>query len=290
MITLNLLRILMTEKGLSPQSVSRLVPPDLSVDRISELCSKNDLRRPEPWLWEAFAISTALGLNDICTMIGMPMEHIQTDEELQDDIDIWNTGVELPLRLGISIARRLGMSDPYDLYLLIQLRRRNPLMMEAWSITASGERSGALVCPWCREPVGSDHLDTCLPNNLWGERQLSTDEIMRGASAPEPYKPGRRQHGKGTRAPGLKATRQRLRNDNRPYMTQAWLAERLGVSYAHYSKIEACKAAFTPELAIKLRNLFPDVTNVELFTAPTVVKAASVEGAPPPIVEVVQPA
>jgi DNA-binding XRE family transcriptional regulator len=275
-LTLDNLDSLMTARAITIGQLSRLVPIDET--RIADLRSKNVMRRSEPWLWEAYVLASALGLNDIASLIGEDTAFIHVDEEIYDDLTIWRTGCELPLRLGVRITRALGLADPYDLYLLIQTRRRIPAIGEIWSIAATGERTPTLrTCPWCDQPIVGDagHLPTCAPNLMWGTRDLYV-EALAGISAPEPHKPGKRQNGKGVRAPGLRHVRARLKQ------TQNQMATVMGISVPHYSKIEACKATLTPEIAARIRNAFPGTTMVELHTAPDPIKAAPVEAADPP--------
>lgn len=252
LVTLPALYREMTAKGYSARTIARLVPID--VERISDLISKDYRRQPEPWLWEAYMLTRVLGCDGICTILGVPdLSAFDLTEDARGDLNIWRTGCDLPLSTAIRLTKRFGLTDPYDLYELIRLRSRNPIVTGLWNMAPT---AGGCACP-----VGdAGHLPDCLPNLLWGPRDA--DVVATIVSAPRPRDPGKRQQGGGKIAPGLKQLRASLG------VTQQHMADNIGCSLAHYCKIENLNATLTPENAQVLSRKF-GWTAVDLFTAPS---------------------
>lgn len=256
---------LMDRHGISMPKLTQFVTREIldrSVDRtyLGDLASHEMRRVREPWLHEAAVIAKAFSLNTIHPLVSSDpiVEFDPGPEDVRGDLAIWRTGCPLPLSHAYRLARRFGLADPMDLHNIIQLRRLNPGLVEMWATILSGERTGALVCPWCLAPHGTDHLDTCVPGLLHGARDKDVETTI--GQLPRPRKAGVRQFGSEL-AFGLKAVRERL------CRTQTQMAEVLGCSAAHYSRLEGCKAPITHEMVNVLRAKF-GVDPKEIHHAP----------------------
>lgn len=267
------LRTVMSGRGYTASKLAQLTPLTLGVDRIADLMARDAKRTPEPWLDEAYTLARLLGLDDIATLIGMPIDQLDPLEDVRGDLNIWRTGCRLPLSHACRLALRFGLPDPYDLFEVIRLRDRSRLLTSLWTMSpAPGE------CSWCGgsgdDPLYHGHTPTCTMNNLWGPRDLSTDTL--GGTIPYPRTAGKRQNGMGRKAPGLRALRKREK------ASQANMALNVGCSEAHWCKMENLTANLTPEIAAILIRKFPPLTMVELYTAPTKVPPVPREQAEQP--------
>lgn len=261
MLTLSLLHPSMVAKGLSAKTLAPRVP-HIPLEHIQDLMSTDHRRVREPWLWEAHALTRALGMDTICTLIGLPLHEIEQEEDPRGDLAIWRTGCLLPLSVACRLARRFGLPDPFYLQEIINIQGIAPIVGEAWAVIASGERLSAMgnwaACPWCIQPAGEPHLPTCVPNNLWGTRDVDVASTI--VVGPQPERPGKRPHG-GHRAPGLKGVRERLG------VSKQNMADFLGFSMPHYHKVEQTGANLTFDAAKKLREKF-GVHPGELYQTP----------------------
>lgn len=269
-ITLRNLRPIITAKGTSPNAVFRAIGiPELSLDRMSELVSRDVRVASEPWLWEAYFIARVLGVSDICTLIGEELHAIDTTDDIRGDLNIWRTGCALPLSHAVRLTRLFGLSDPYALYEVIQLRATSPVVVETWATTMSGERLGGSACPWCLADAGGVHLDTCVPNNLWGPR--SADLLTIGGIAPVPRKGGKQVYGVSRKAPGLVRLRKRER------LSQKEMAGIMGYKdQSYYSRIERLDNNLTQAKADILQQKY-GVSWADLVMEPTPGSALSDE-------------
>jgi len=264
MVTLTALRHYIARHSSLPK-VAVLTYPHIDAARLGDLASINPARACEPWLWEAHMLARVLGVDDIATLIGTPIADITTHEAIHRDIDIWRSGVPLPLTTAIRLTKRFGLADPIDLHDIATLRGRNPILRETWETLASGERLAALGgqagCPWCMQPItaGADHLDTCVPANLWGPRGRDIEGIH--PETIRPRSPGKQVLGNSHYAPGLRAVR------HKALKTRTQMADTLGISLGHYSKLEGCKAKLPYDLAVKIGHIF-SVRPLDLTSPP----------------------
>jgi DNA-binding XRE family transcriptional regulator len=268
LLTLDNLRHEIATKSFSVPKLAAMLP--IHIDRISDLVSADARRQAEPWLHEAWMLARTLGVSDICTLIGQPLDAIVTYEATVSDLDVWRAGVHLPLTTAVRLTRRFGLADPYDLYEIIRLRSSSPILLETWSAIETGERTSALrTCPWCSADVvgGAAHLPTCIPAHLWGPRSTPIAD----KDEPKPRVPGKRQIGSSAPAPGLKALRERH------CKTQEQMAHSLRISVGHYSKLEACKTPLSRELAIKIGHTF-GINPIDLTSPPGAAEDAKLSG------------
>lgn len=226
----------------------------IALPKLILLESLNLHKAIEPWLSEAFVICQVLRC-DLMTAIGGTvnfLHEIDTGFDLQDDLDVWRTGVPLPLRFGIRLAQRFGLDDPFELY-----RCRPQMDRQIMDVLLTGERTDG-TCPWCREPVvgGADHLDTCLPAILYQPRNAHLSTI---GTAPKPNKPHVRRGG-SRMAPGLAVLRARLGT------TQEVMAASLGIVGTTYYRLEKLRDPLTLTLAEKISALYK-VTLDEIYSA-----------------------
>lgn len=242
LVTLSAMRAVVAARGTTLPKIAAISP--IPLNDLADLASADVARAREPWLDEAYMIARVLGVATICDLIGQPLDAIVVHERFESPVAIWRSGMRLPLSDAIAITRAFGLSDPYDLYEIIRLRSSSPVLLEAWSGMAQGERFGPLgICPWCGE--AGAHRPTCIPDLMWGSRDtaLEIDDLR-------PRVPGKRQNGISHFAPGLKAIRERA------FKTQAQMADSLGISLGHYSKLEGCKAKLTGDLAHRINHKF----------------------------------
>ncbi len=177
----------------------------------------------EPWLDEAFAISRALGLTGINPLITAGnLSDCDLGIPLPSDNSLLFTGMRLPLSLACRIALNLGVGDPAHLC-VTDLHQSIWLMMSSERACVTGK------CPWCFEPVGADHLDTCLPNNLWGARDKPTAEHVGIMPRPEMAGKGRRS---SDIAYGLRAQREGA------HVSRTHLTVMTGISAEQLSRYE----------------------------------------------------
>lgn len=203
--------------------------------RIKALESTNPHKAEEPWLDEAYCIAKVLGAPTLDLLVGgtVDLYELAGDDDPHDALEVWRTGVRLPLRFGIRLGRIFGM-DPLGLLDI------PPIVWQLGRVTASGERTGG-ICPWCVQPIVGDtgHLPTCALGNLYHSRTV--DPATLGV-APRPRKAGTRTTG-SKRAPGLKRLRERLG------VTQEVFASSISKHPAYYARLEQLRDPLNTNLA-----------------------------------------
>lgn len=231
---LHMLRPLMKARGMSAPTLAetaKIAPP-----RLTDLLS----RKYEPFLDEAVALARALGADGVLPLIlsgDLTLSECDLGIPLPSDLSMLRANVKLPLSLACRIVKRLGIADPI---LLVQ----RPVDRELWEIVI--KRSTGAVCPFCRAPlVGvAGHLPTCLPDTLWGARDMPHDLNTLGA-LPQPLRPGKGRRGSHP-AHGLKREREKAG------VQAQHLAEVIGKRPDYYSRIERMKLNLTLELAERI--------------------------------------
>lgn len=208
---------------------------DLPPARVKVLESMNAHKAEEPWLDEAWAIARVLGVGSIEALIGgtTDLDKLDLGFDAHDELEVWQTGVRLPLRFGIRLGLRFGIEP-------LQLVNIPPMIWQLGITTASGERTGG-ACPWCVQPVvgGAGHLPTCTMGQLYHPRDLPVSVL---GVPPRPRKPGIKDHG-SKRAPGLRRLRDRLG------VTQEVFARSIGKSPAYYARLEQLNDPLNTRLA-----------------------------------------
>lgn len=254
-LTLSGLKRWLAAKPITGPAVAQLAGIDLK--RYRMLDSLNAHRAEEPWLWEAAGIASALCLPGIITLLTSGnLTDLDLGADVRDDLDVWRTGVPLPLAVACRLAVRFGYDDPIHIW---RIAMAEPGDKQRMQMLASGERTSGL-CPWCNQHIvgGAAHLPTCRMI-LWEARDLPVSAI---GYPPKPRRPGKRRLGDSNKAPGLKATRERLG------YTQAQIAASLGNMDAnYYSRIERCDLPLTSEKAELFCALYK-VQMHDLFSMP----------------------
>lgn len=220
-------------RGITDAQLSALT--GIPLTRIKVLESMNASKAEEPWLDEAYRIAKALGVPMLEQLIGgvVDLSALIADDDPYDALEVWRTGVRLPLRFGIRLGAIFGM-DPLGLLDI------PPIVWQLGRIIASGERTGGL-CPWCIQSIvgSAGHLPTCTLGHLYHPRDV--DPATLGV-APMPRKPGVRTLG-SKRAPGLKRLRERLG------ITQERMAHSIGKHPAYYARLEQLRDPLNTQLA-----------------------------------------
>lgn len=230
-------------RGVTDKHMAKLTGIDHR--RIVKLESLNAHVAEEPWLTEAKAIADVLQV-PFMELIGQSdgrLEDIDTGYDLQDELDVWRTGVPLPLRFAIKLAVRFELDSPFD---LLDIR---PVYQRIWSTLEYGERLGAPgICPYCSAAlVGSvGHFPSCVPSMLFGRRNAHMVTI---GTAPKPRKPHKARGGSKP-ALGLKALRDRLG------LTQEAMAASIGIAGTTYYRIEKLHDKLTIDKAEKIAALY----------------------------------
>jgi DNA-binding XRE family transcriptional regulator len=252
-LTMTGLKAWLKVKPLTGPELATITGIDLK--RYRMLDSKNEKLAEEPWLWEAVAISRALCLPGIVTLLTSGnLTDLDLGADVRDDLDVWRTGVKLPLATACRLALRFDFDDPIHIWDIAMAEPGNRQRMQ---MLASGERTGG-TCPWCNLHLVGDagHAPTCRMI-LWGERTAPLSTI---GSPPKPRRPGKRRLGDSNKAPGLKATRERLG------YTQAQIAVSIGMDANYYARIERCLDPLTSEKAELICGIYK-VQLHDLFTA-----------------------
>lgn len=210
--------------------------------RLFETCAKG--KAHEPTLPQACTIARALRYADILPLMGVDNIHdVVTGTDLHDDLDVWMSGLTLPLRFAIRLARHFGLADP------ARLMEISPVDQEIWSIVASGERTpGMSTCPWCSATVGDGgHKRTCLPGMLYHPRNLGISVI---GQKPHTRKPNTRQQGNSAPARSLKVIR-KARG-----VKQIAAARLLDVHPSYFARLEQLRDPLRHELAVTLGTIW----------------------------------
>lgn len=222
----------------------------IGLARIKVLESMNVHKAEEPWLDEACAIARVLGVPYVAQLIGRDavLADIEVNDDPYDDLEVWRTGVKLPLRFGIRLGRRFGIEP-------LQLLTIPAIVWEFGIIAASGERTSG-ACPWCNGTIvgGAGHLPTCTMGALFAPRDLPVSTI---GVPPYPEKPGTRAQG-SKRAPGLKRLREGLG------ITQEQFAASIGKHPAYYARLEQGRDPLNTNLARLICAIYK-VTMLDLY-------------------------
>lgn len=201
--------------------------------RIAELM--NAVGQAEPWLDEAVILHRALGTPGVLTLMNASATYADSPlgHATRGDLDAYRAGLRLPLSLACRLAIRFGLDDPSEL--IVSARH-----MEIWSVLETSLRlgggEGPAVCPWCLASADArgeniPHLDTCLPNNLWGPRNVLDAKAI--GFHPRPLSgrnPNRRGYSK--KAYAVRDLRKRLNK------TQQQMATDIGMDANYLSRIE----------------------------------------------------
>ncbi len=237
-------------RGITDAQLSALTRIPLT--RIKVLESLNPNKAEEPWLDEAYCIAKTLGVPMIEMLIGgtTNLAELVADDDPHDALEVWRTGVRLPLRFGIRLGLIFGM-EPLGLLDI------PPIVWQLGRTTASGERTSG-ICPWCIQPVVGDagHLPTCTLGNLYHSRTVDPSTL---GVAPTPRKPGVRTQGSKS-APGLKRLRERLG------VTQEVFAGSIGRHPAYYARLEQMHDPLNNQLAQHICAIYR-VTMLDLYSA-----------------------
>lgn len=217
-----------------------------------------ELKRPgfEPFLDEAYTIHRALctsGILPLITSTASSLHDITLGVPMPSDVDKLRVGERLTLSLACRICVRVGLSDPAQLI-------ANELHQELWAMMTR-ERSAS--CPWCHAACrdGAPHASTCLPDILWGPRNLT---IETGA----PHRPLR--PGVGRQSSGLAHG---LRNERLMRKLPArGVAEAAHMRPDYYSKLERLHVPLTVDRAHAIsRVLMCDVARLYAVPADPIV-------------------
>lgn len=239
---LNTLKSVYMSRGQTAKSLADLT--GLSPDRIRALSNATMIE--EPWFDEAVLLHRALGTSGILQLMTTSgdLASCPMGVRLAEDITAFRAGMRMPLSLACRIALRFGLSDPAELVV-------TPLQMQMWDILNATERHPEAPgwCAWCGADIigGQEHLPTCLPNNLWAPRnQVPYEDVF---FKPRPRAPGQRRSF-SAKARGLKALR--LKHGR----NQKNIADAVGMSANHYSRVERGEIPLTAVTAEKLAALF----------------------------------
>ncbi len=237
--------------ALKAQYQAKGIPPAVLADvagigreRLGKLY--NSVGQEEPWLDEAVALHRILGTAGVRNLISMSgtLTDVPMGFATDGDVDALRAGLRLPLSLACRLTLKFGLDDPVE---LIPTNRE----VQVWTILEDNSRLSydqgvAKACPWCLgkpdAALGGSvrHLDTCLPDALWGSRTT----VPRAALGFTPRPQGSKPHMRGfsRKAPGLKPLRLKLG------MTQAMFAHPVGIEQMYYARIER------GEVPLSLRN------------------------------------
>ncbi len=220
MITITALKTCRINVGLTRHGLSRIV--DIKTDRLRDL----ELGLAEPWLDEATRLQRCLCLPSIDYLIGFDW---RTDPALTSpipsDVDTWRSGFRIPLSLAARVAHLFGLPEIADLVV-------SPLIRQIWDVVAASERHPEAPgwCPWCAADIigGDNHLPTCLGHNLLQPHRAG--DALPETDLPRPWRKGVNRQ--SAPAYGLKALREATG------LTQAALAEKLGMNPGYYAQLE----------------------------------------------------
>lgn len=264
---------------LKAQYQAKGIPPAILADvtgitreRLGKLY--NSVGQEEPWLDEAVALHRVLGtagVNQLISMSGTLTDDIPMGFATDGDVDALRAGLRLPLSLACRLVRRFGLDDPKELL-------PTPREMQVWSVLEDNaryvyDRGVSRACPWCLgvpDPaLGGNirHLETCLPDALWGSRSTVSPSELGYIPRPQGSKPHMR--GFSRKAPGLRPLRERLGK------TQAQFAHENGIDANYLSKIELGHVPLTLRNAERIAaNYRVDLPS--LFVAPPLVPPVKV--------------
>lgn len=252
MLTLTQMRNLRITRNLRRGQLADMTAID--PDRLSEI----EKQKAEPWFDEAILLHRALCTQGITTlMTSGTLTTCDLGPPFAQDVDVWRSGLRVPLSVAARLTLRFGLTDPAEL-------APTALTRQIWAVVGTNERHPAMqsrgFCPWCQVDVvcGGKHLPTCLPNNLWGSNaDVNLTELPPGLMRTK--RSGKRSY--GMPAHGLKVLRIMAG------LTQKDVQERCGVNSNHYSRIERGDLNLTPQTADKLAALF-GVDSARLYVRP----------------------
>lgn len=252
-VMLAFLKTVRKARGINPTQLATL--SGLSLARIKAL--ENISIMQEPWLDEACCLSRVLNTRGILPLASLSGNLTDLDTGFSipgDDVTAWRAGLRLSLSAACRLTAQFGLSDPADL-VTVDLHR------QIWDIVERNERGAEPgCCPWCLADIhaGHAHAATCLPDNLWGRRDLVDPATV--SHIPRP------QGGTARRAPsaiahGLKAARERAMK------TQKQLADAVDMHSNHFARIERGEVRLMRTTADKIAQLLR-VTVESLYAQP----------------------
>lgn len=247
---------------LKPVYQSRSVTPSIlstlsGIPKARLLKLANSVGQEEPWFDEAVTLARVLNTGGILPLIASGnLTDIPMGFHLDADVDALRAGLRLPLSLACRLAVRFGLDDPIDLVVTER-------MMQIWSVLEASERNPEAVgwCPWCIADIlaGEAHLPTCLPNNLWGPRDIVDARTL--GYIPRPTGSNHTRRGFSKTAYGVAALRKSLG------LTQPRMAEQVGMASNYLARIEQGNTPLTLRYAERIAAAF-NVTVESLYAAP----------------------
>lgn len=278
---LTLLKAVYQSKSVTPAILSALT----GIPKARLLKLANSVGQEEPWLDEAVTLARVLNTGGIVPLIvSGNLTDCPMGFHLDADVDAMRAGLRLPLSLACRLAVRFGLDDPIDLVV-------SERMMQIWSVLEASERNPEAVgwCPWCAADIlaGAAHLPTCLPNNLWGPRDVVDARTL--GYIPRPTGTNHTRRGFSKIAYGVAPLRKSLG------LTQPRMAEQVGMASNYLARIEQGNTPLTLRYAERLAAAF-NVTVESLYGSPppvakpVTVSNAKARGQEPPVQTTVPPA
>lgn len=235
------IKLLSMSRGMTPRSLSLLT--GIPKARIQKLSNHTEME--EPWLDEAYLLHRVLCTPGIVPLMSGSgkLSECSMGVFFASDVDAFRAGRRLPLSVACRLAVRFGLDDPAELV-------ARALHIQIWDVVSSNERGAEPgQCPWCLADVyaGATHDEMCLPNNLWGPRDVGDARDLMF-----PLRPSAKSHRKmpGARGAGLKPLRERL------VMTQEQFAKMCGINKNTFSRMERGDLTLTLRNAEKIAAAF----------------------------------
>ena len=224
----------------------------ITPDRLERIITRNELAGSEPMLHEAGRIAQVLGTT-IRDLIAQPGERIDWGFDTFDDVEVWRTRTDLPLRVAGRLCDRFGIADPLHLYEFERARGGIPLLREVWSQYMANVRlpdtKPTTICSWCGMTISeqTSHRPTCAPAFLFEGRD--GDPRVLGVQ-PKVRDPRTRVAGGKMIARGIRQLR------GAQGVTQAKLAAELGIHPNYLSQLEVGSKPTTYEMAERIASMF----------------------------------
>ena len=224
----------------------------ITPDRLERIITRNELSGSEPMLHEAGRIAQVLGTT-IRDLIAQPGERIDWGFDTFDDVEVWRTRTELPLRVAGRLCDRFDIADPLHLYELERARSGIPLLREVWSQYMSNVRlpdtKPTTICSWCGMTISeqTSHRPTCAPAFLFEGRDGDPQAL---GVQPKVRDPRKRVAGGKMIARGIRQLR------GAQGVTQAKLAADLGIHPNYLSQLEVGSKPTTYEMAERIASMF----------------------------------
>ena len=238
--------------GQTPKSLEELT--GIPKARIQKLANYSAME--EPWFDEAVLLARALCTNGIVPLITSSgrLSECPVGVHIGTDVTAYRMGVRLPLSVACRLAMRFGLDDPMEL-------SGHSRHMQIWDVLSRNERGAEPgQCPWCLADVhaGAEHDEMCLPNNLWGPRNMGDARDLMF-----PLRPSAKARRKmpGARGLGIRPLRTRL------CMTQRQFGDRCGITESYLARMERCELTLTLPQAEKIAAAF-GVTIESLYVLP----------------------